>query len=209
MWTLRKRFHINERIKNVALFELPSDIERLKFCLSDESFAKVDTKRKYVVVDSSGEKDLDILSTDNLDSTIEQYKNYGGFNKDQRSSFKYWFAHWCAFNMTALRLGIWKPKYLLHDVEKPWLMLFWRDYKRVQTWHRTHNNHHFEWVKKHNDFNNADWEAMVIDWECSGFTKTAAAWDAREQLERECERWPDDSVYIRMKVLPIINKLKI
>ena len=45
------------------------------------------------------------------------------FSKSERSSFKYWFAHWCAYNMTALNLGMWKPKYLLHDIEKPWLML--------------------------------------------------------------------------------------
>ena len=210
MWTLRKRFHIDERTKNVTLYELPGDIELLKFHLSDECFSKVDTMKKYVIVSSADGKNLDIESTDILDMVIDGYKNYGGFNKEQRSSFKYWFAHWCAFNMTALRLGVWKAKYLLHDIEKPWLMLLWRDYKRVQQWHRKHNNHHFEWVKEHNDnFNGVDWEAMVIDWECSGFTKTAAAWDAREQLERECERWPDASVYIRMLVLPIINKLKI
>ena len=46
------------------------------------------------------------------------------FDKSQRSKFKYWFAHWCAFNMTALNLGVWKFKYLFHDIEKPWLMLF-------------------------------------------------------------------------------------
>ena len=47
------------------------------------------------------------------------------FTKEERSGFKYWFAHWCAFQMTALNLKCWRPKYLLHDIEKPWLKLLW------------------------------------------------------------------------------------
>ena len=68
------------------------------------------------------------------------------FDKSQRSSFKYYFAHLCAFNMTALNLGVWKFKYLFHDFEKPWLMLIWKDYPKVQKWHRTHNRHHLEYA---------------------------------------------------------------
>ena len=54
------------------------------------------------------------------------------FTKAERASFSYWFAHWCAYNMTALNLKCWKLKYLFHDIEKPWLMLFWRNYNKVQ-----------------------------------------------------------------------------
>ena len=54
------------------------------------------------------------------------------FSKSERSSFKYWFAHWCAYNMTALNLGMWKPKYLWHDIEKPWLMMFYRDFQQMR-----------------------------------------------------------------------------
>ena len=86
------------------------------------------------------------------------------FTKEERSGFKYWFAHWCAFQMTALNLKCWKPKYLLHDIEKPWLKLLWGDYKRVQRWHREHNSHHLEYFFTHKG--KADWQAMVIDWEC-------------------------------------------
>jgi hypothetical protein len=98
------------------------------------------------------------------------------FTKEERSSFPYWFAHWCAFNMTALNLRIWKFKYLFHDIEKPWLMLFWKDYKKVQKWHREHNRHHAEY-KGRKEF---DFDSMIIDWECSRFTKESAplnAWD--------------------------------
>lgn len=100
-----------------------------------------------------------------------------GFTKDQRSTFKYWFAHWCAFNMTALVYHVWRPKYLLHDIEKPWLLLWYKmlhrfkpewysdPYAWTQSWHRRHNNHHIEYLGK------LDIDAMLIDWECSRFTK--------------------------------------
>lgn len=102
-----------------------------------------------------------------------------GFTKEERSSFGYWFAHWCAFQMTALNLHIWKPKYLLHDIEKPWLKLFWRDYSKVQAFHRTHNNHHVEYLFDH-DIHDFDIDAYIIDNECSRFTKQASPVRARE-----------------------------
>lgn len=100
------------------------------------------------------------------------------FNKSERGKFRYWFAHWCSFQMVALLYGMWKPKYLLHDIEKPWLMLLWRnDYSRVQKWHREHANHHLEYGK---GMLNMDIEATLIDWECSRFTKEAAPKTALE-----------------------------
>ena len=89
------------------------------------------------------------------------------FTKEERSTFKYWFAHWCAFQLVALSSHAWKPKYLLHDIEKPWLKLFW-PYPKVQKWHRQHNNHHLEYTGK----KKLDYEAMCIDWDCSRFTKS-------------------------------------
>jgi hypothetical protein len=79
--------------------------------------------------------------------------------------------------MTALNLKHWKPMYLLHDIEKPFLKLFW-DYKKVQKWHRTHNSHHIEY--------NGLWDtyAMVIDWECSRFTKSESQLNAYDTLKR-------------------------
>jgi hypothetical protein len=63
-------------------------------------------------------------------------------------------------------------------MEKPFLMLLWRDYKRVQEYHRNHNRHHIEYPK----YNKWDLEAMVIDWECSGLTKTASPLNALDTL---------------------------
>lgn len=110
-----------------------------------------------------------------------------GFEKKGRSSFEYWFAHWCAFQMTALNLHIWKPKYLLHDIEKPWLMLLWEDYKRVQHWHRFHNKHHVQWISNNTDVNclKFDIDAMIIDNECSRFTKIEAPLTAIEFISQE------------------------
>lgn len=106
------------------------------------------------------------------------------FDKKDRSKFKYWFAHWCAFQMTALNLGVWKFKYLFHDMEKPFLLYFYMwicgmkhedAYKKVQKFHRKHNRHHIEYDK------NKDYDAMIIDWECSRFTKTKSPLTAYEE----------------------------
>lgn len=128
------------------------------------------------------------------------------FTKEERSGFKYWFAHWCAFQMTALNLKCWKFKYLLHDIEKPWLKLIWKNYNKVQRWHRSHNPHHLEYYFKNK---NADWEAMVIDWECSRFTKESAQLTAREEMQRKINKYPELEKILTTHLLPILNKLGI
>ena len=101
-------------------------------------------------------------------------KKFKKFTKEQRSSFSYWFYHVLAFNLVAKELHCWKLKYLFHDFEKPWLKLF-MDYPKVQKWHRTHNAHHLEYNKE------KDYEAMVIDWECSPYTKQSCPRGAVEE----------------------------
>ena len=115
------------------------------------------------------------------------------FSKNDRGKFRYHFAHVLAFNMTAVILGHWKPKYIFHDFEKPWLMLLWGgDYKRVQTWHRKHNRHHLEYP----DETKIDWEALVIDWESSRFTKSASPLDARGEFWKARDKF-NDYKYVR------------
>ena len=126
------------------------------------------------------------------------------FTKEDRSSFPYWFAHWCAFNMTALVLKIWKPKYLFHDFEKPWLMWLWKDYKRVQKWHREHNRHHIDYTGK----KGWDFDAMIIDWECSRFTKESAPWNAWMTLEKVIKvKYPDQYEEVKKHVVPRMIEL--
>jgi hypothetical protein len=125
------------------------------------------------------------------------------FDKSQRSKFDYWFAHWCAFNMTALNLGVWKFKYLFHDIEKPWLMWIWKDYKRVQKRHRKHNRHHLEYSgEKVYDF-----EAMVIDWECSRFTKSASPLTAREEYTKNIYNNPQYPIWVQHGIESALIKL--
>ena len=126
------------------------------------------------------------------------------FTKDERSNFKYWFAHWCAFQMTALNLKCWKFKYLFHDIEKPWLKLF-LEYDQVQNIHRTLNNHHLQYKYP----NRIDWEAMVIDWECSRFTKEAAPLTARETMMMKIRKDHSLKHILLTNMLPILDKLKI
>jgi hypothetical protein len=105
--------------------------------------------------------------------------------------------------MTALNLGVWKFKYLFHDFEKPWLMLLWKDYPRVQKWHRTHNRHHLEYAGgKVYDF-----EAMVIDWECSRFTKSQSPLTAKEEYEKYISDSPDVPTWVKHGIESTIIKL--
>lgn len=116
------------------------------------------------------------------------------FDKSERSNLNYWFWHWLAYNMVAWNLGVWQPKWLLHDIEKPWLKLFWGDYKRVQKWHKYHNKHHI-FSGRHYGLNKVDWLAAVIDWEASRYTKNAAPRTAREEvayLLEDTEKYTDD-----------------
>ena len=124
------------------------------------------------------------------------------FTKSERSSFKYWFAHWCAFQMTALNLHHWRLKYLLHDIEKPFLKLFW-DYKKVQKWHRTHNSHHIEYKGQWDTY------AMVIDWECSRFTKSEAQLNAYDTLVKMMRKEPDEKIREKLyeNIAPVLYDL--
>lgn len=116
------------------------------------------------------------------------------FSKEERSTFPYWFAHWCAFQMTALNLRAWRFKYVFHDAEKPWLRLF-LPYSKVQRLHRIHNRHHIGWLehnlKKNHTKENIerllskfDFDATIIDWECCHFTKIECPLDALGEHNR-------------------------
>ena len=213
MITLRKRLSLNERIHKVYVYNLQGQLSRDEEYDINEYFKnQYYANRKnfaYMVVYCNDDKhqfEFEYYKT--LDELLIKYKSFDMFTKEDRSSFKYWFAHWCGFQLTALNLGIWKPKYLLHDIEKPWLKIFWKgDYKRVQNWHRTHNRHHLEYGLNHG-WDNIDWEALMIDWECCGLTKQEAQLDARETLEYEINRdkWKPYADQISNHLEPLLNK---
>lgn len=111
------------------------------------------------------------------------------------NTFSYWFAHWCAYQMTALNLGVWKFRFLFHDIEKPFLYLFLSD-KVVNRIHRKYSRHHIERHDK-----NYDYLGMVIDWQFAHFTKDAPL-KAEETLNI---LYPS----LKEEIMPILIKLKI
>ena len=156
----------------------------------------------YLIVDVY-HKDWDLVST--WDEVKERCCNYSMFDENNKSSFPYWFAHWCSFQLCALNLSIWKFKYLFHDCEKPWLRLIW-PYKKVQKWHRTHNSHHLEYGLKHG-FDKIDWKALMIDWECSQMSKKQCPLNCREEMENKLseEKWQPYEKEIRTYLEPLLD----
>lgn len=137
------------------------------------------------------------------------------FTKEERSSFPYWFAHWCAFQMTALNLRCWKPRFLLHDWYKPWLKLF-LPYSTVQKIHKQNSKHHLEWFDKHGytlkNIYRFDWDSLIIDWECSRFTKEASQINAYRKWEKVVDRLNpnnrNESLLREALVVIVYKKLK-
>ena len=52
-----------------------------------------------------------MTKTKDINSFMNQF-HFEKFTKDQRSSFKYWYYHWKAFNLVAIFFHAWKPKYI-------------------------------------------------------------------------------------------------
>ena len=210
--TLKKRIPVDERFQKVYVYDIGGSTVNILSDLQEYFWTQyIEHKDDYnfmVVKYNDEEKKFEFEYYISEDEVLEKYKTCQMFTKADRSSFKYWFAHWCGFQLIALNLGIWKPKYLLHDIEKPWLKLLWKgDYKRVQKWHRTHNKHHLEYGLKHG-WNAIDWEALMIDWECCGLSKQEAQLDARETLEYEINRdkWKPYAKEIKSRLEQYLNR---
>lgn len=209
---LKKRIPVDERFQKVYVYDIGGSTVNILSDLQEYFWTQyIEHKDDYnfmVVKCNDEEKKFEFEYYVSEDEVLAKYKTCQMFTKADRSSFKYWFAHWCGFQLTALNLGIWKPKYLLHDIEKPWLKLLWKgDYKRVQKWHRTHNKHHLEYGLKHG-WDAIDWEALMIDWECCGLSKQEAQLDARETLEYEINRdkWKPYAKEIESRLEQYLNR---
>ena len=132
------------------------------------------------------------------------------FEKKDRSTFPYWISHFLAYNLVAMKLGVWQPRWLLHDIEKPWLKLIWGDYKRVQKWHKFHNKHHIFSGRRYG-INKVDWLAAVLDWESSRYSKYAAKLNARDEIAAliaNTEKYSEvEREEIRKNCYPILDYL--
>lgn len=161
-----------------------------------------------ILIDFKAGEDVEKFSLQVVEEIRKYLARDFGFRKSDRSSFKYLFAHWSAFQMTALNHKVWRPRFLLHDIEKPWMKLFC-EYSTVKKFHRTHANHHLDYGKLHG-WCKMDWTATVIDWECSRFTKMDAQLNARDTLELQMkkDKWSDsDKVIIKHNVEMVLNRL--
>ena len=210
---LKKRLSLNERIHKVYIYNIQGKLSYdeqydINTYFKDQYNANRKNFAYMVVYVNDKLNQFEFKYYKDINDLLKTYKTFDMFTKKDRSSFKYWFAHWCGFQLTALNLGIWKPKYLLHDIEKPWLKSLWKgNYKKVQKWHRTHNRHHLEYGLKYG-WDKIDWEALMIDWECCGLSKQEAQLDARETLEYEINRdkWKPYAEEISKYLTPILNK---
>lgn len=126
------------------------------------------------------------------------------FDKKEKSTFAYWFAHWKCYNLVAMQLGIWKFKYLFHDIEKPFLKLF-LTYEKVRKFHRTYHKHHLNYRKPHK----IDWIAVAIDWECGQYSKMDSPWNARGFVYDYIRRNPQWKDRLLNEMLPILDKIGI
>jgi len=209
MIELQKRFDANERRCPVIVIDMLNDpAEYIIKVFGQHRYEYIREQAimgmTYWLVIDPYHKDYWLYKK--FDHIIAEYCNFSMFGEEDKSSFPYWFAHWCAFQLTALNLKIWKFKYLFHDIEKPWLRLF-MPYKKVQKWHRTHNKHHLEYGLKHG-FDKIDWEALMIDWECSHMSKKQCPLNCREEMESKLsdEKWKPYEKEIRMYLGSILNK---
>ncbi len=210
---LKKRLSLDERIHKVYIYNIQGKLSYdeqydINTYFKDQYNANRKNFAYMVVYVNDKLNQFEFKYYKDINDLLKTYKTFDMFTKKDRSSFKYWFAHWCGFQLTALNLGIWKPKYLLHDIEKPWLKLLWKgNYKKVQKWHRTHNRHHLEYGLKYG-WDKIDWTALMIDWECCGLSKQEAQLDARETLEYEINRdkWKPYAEEISKYLIPILNK---
>ncbi len=94
---------------------------------------------------------------------------------------KRWLLHKSAYLITEQKLtGTISMSGVLHDWEKPLLMLIFRDRKKVQKIHRKHSKHHVNGTT--NEVR--DPIGAVIDWECARITKPEMPLNARDTFNK-------------------------
>ena len=219
MIELLKRQSVSERRQPVIVIDIFNDdikaSEYINNVLGSETYEKIcdvinDNIRRQAIESRYNfliiyEQTKEYRLVYSWSDVLDKCRNYSMFDENDKSSFPYWFAHWCSFQLCALNLGVWKFKYLFHDCEKPWLRLIW-PYKKVQKWHRTHNSHHLEYGLNHG-FDKIDWKALMIDWECSQMSKKQCPLNCREEMENKLseEKWQPYEKEIRTYLEPLLD----
>lgn len=120
----------------------------------------------------------------------------------RKYTFSRWIKHLVAFNKTAINLKAWKVKYLFHDIDKPFLNLI-KSNEYVNKYHRTNSKHHVEYP----NIMKQDYEAMVIDWECSVLTKPTKPLNAVDTYNKYFKQIMSQTQ--RAKLNSALKKLKL
>lgn len=89
-------------------------------------------------------------------------------------------------------------------------MAIWKDYHKVKQYHRTHTRHHWAYAGN----KEYDYLAMVIDWECSRFSKADAQMTAFKTYNYELHKFMEANDTSKVKklqlyVFPILEKLNL
>jgi hypothetical protein len=93
-------------------------------------------------------------------------------------------------------------------------------YEKLQKFHRYHSNHHLEYhydgdnyIDYYFDYNHhydeIDWEALAIDWECSRFTKIACPRNAHQEARSKIKKHPELEFIFETYLFPVLRKLDI
>ena len=75
-------------------------------------------------------------------------------------------------------------------------------YEKVQSFHRRHARHHKEYKGKR-----YDWLGMIVDWECSQYTKAVATMNARQKMEAYKDTHPEFYRKLKQNLDPLLIEL--
>lgn len=114
------------------------------------------------------------------------------WRKHRVLSFVYWFAHYVAVNLVAIRH--YHTVFPLHDAEKPWKLLLGMPYEQVCKEHLMKSHH-----PQDKPDSQVDWIETICDWEASAYTKPHSRLNAHET----CKKFLPDKLHI---VEPLLRK---
>ena len=86
--------------------------------------------------------------------------------------------------------------------------MFGMPYEDIQKFHRRNSNHHLEYLE-YKDPVKLDWVSLVVDWECSQYTKNACKNNARDEMEDWISNNIDDiyTIYCLNRYMrPLLDK---
>jgi hypothetical protein len=112
--------------------------------------------------------------------------------KDIFLGFNYWYKHYKTYQKVAIKYRCWRVRFLLHDIEKPFLNIF-MNREEVHKLHRKYSSHHVDSKGK------KDYLGMMIDWECARYTKPSKPLNAKETCDKIYPETKD-------KIYPLLKK---